>query len=56
MRWCRCPNCAHKMFLYEPDHKGEFKLNIKCSSCKHISDVLILDGKVRTRTYEPEEK
>lgn len=57
MRWCKCPQCSHKLFLYEPDEKsGRTKINIKCSSCKRIIDVLILNGKVKTKVYENVEK
>lgn len=55
MRWCRCPNCAHKMFMYDPDEKsGKVIMNIKCSSCKHIADIVIMNGKVKAKIYESE--
>ena len=57
MRWCRCPNCGHKLFLYEQDGKEDrLRINIKCSSCKKIVDVLISNGgKVKARVYENDE-
>ena len=52
MRWCLCPNCSHKLFMYSPDDSKESSINIKCSSCKKIVDVLILNGKVKAKVYE----
>lgn len=55
MRWCRCPNCAHKMFMYDQDEKsGKVIMNIKCSSCKRIADIIIMNGKVKGKVYESE--
>ena len=48
MKWCRCPKCGHKLFMYDPDwtpaEYAQAVINIKCSSCKRIIDVEIADG------------
>ena len=55
MRWCRCPSCSHKLFLYNPDNSdGLVNVNIKCSSCKKIVDIKIHEGKVKAKVYESE--
>lgn len=53
MLWCKCPNCSHKLFMYDSDEKsGIVNINIKCSSCKKIVDVLILNERVKVSVKE----
>ena len=47
MKWCRCPKCNHKLFqYYEEREQNNLSINIKCSSCKEIVDLLIYKGEV----------
>ena len=41
VKWVECPRCTHKLFRldYQPDSKA--RIEIKCSSCKKIIDILI---------------
>lgn len=32
-KWVHCPHCGHRMFFLK---QGEFKMEIKCTSCKQI--------------------
>lgn len=49
MKWCRCPKCGHKLFMYEQESDfAEVKINIKCSSCKRIIDVFISYGEAKS--------
>ena len=51
MEWCRCKKCGHKLFQYDETKANEnnnLEINIKCSSCKEILDVVVLDKKVDT--------
>lgn len=43
MNWCTCPHCGHKLFKYSDVTRGE--INIKCSSCKNIVTISLLNGK-----------
>ena len=52
MTWVRCPNCGHKMFLYDNNEDSNLKINIKCTSCKKIVDVTIQNGKLRVEFDE----
>ena len=47
MIWCKCPNCSHKLFLLvdKKDTDNVF-INVKCSSCKKLIDVVVKDGVV----------
>ena len=38
-KWIHCPECDHRMFFLD---KGEFRIEIKCSSCKRI---IVVDTK-----------
>ena len=56
MKWCRCPKCNHKLFMYEDVEKSsKVEINIKCSSCKRILDVLILNGGVEVKEHGRED-
>lgn len=48
--WARCVKCNHKLFLINESIKdGEssvVKLQIKCSSCKRIQNIIMRDGVV----------
>ena len=44
--WCRCSVCKHKMFMYEETKDMNAEINIKCSSCKRIMDVVFSGDKV----------
>lgn len=47
MKWCRCSKCGHKLFMYEAGkERDNAHINIKCSSCKRILDVIVLKGKL----------
>lgn len=41
--WCKCPKCGHKMFkLLSNEASGDgVKIEIKCSSCKAIVNVIL---------------
>lgn len=53
MKWCRCKKCGHKLFMYEDGKESDnMRINIKCSSCKRILDVIVLNGKVEVRENE----
>lgn len=54
-RWVRCPKCTHKMFWFEGLRRGQnTDLHIKCSSCKKIVKVSVIDGWVETKVEEIE--
>lgn len=51
--WCKCSECGHKLFLYDRGNNGNnIQINIKCSSCKAICDVLVLNGKMEVKKHE----
>lgn len=35
-QWVHCPHCGHRMFFIR---NGDFKIEIKCTSCKRIIDI-----------------
>ena len=41
--WCMCPKCGHKLFMLKQfdGRDPQVLINIKCSSCKEILDVLL---------------
>lgn len=45
-KWCKCPNCYHKLFRYETKNTTNANIEIKCSSCKVIVDVVLSEGEV----------
>ena len=52
-KWCRCPKCGHKLFLYDSTACDKnVAINIKCSSCKKIIDVYFSDNKVACKEAE----
>lgn len=54
MNWCRCARCGHKLFLYDETKakkENNLAINIKCSSCKRILSVIVLDGRVVTKSF-----
>lgn len=53
MNWCRCSKCGHKLFLYDTRKESEnLHINIKCSSCKSILDVVISDCEAEVKIDE----
>lgn len=60
MDWVKCPNCRHKFFKCDPGEQSEnwVDVEIKCSSCKKIARILIIDKNilVNGRTIERDEK
>lgn len=46
-RWVKCPKCTHKLFWFEGLKRGQnidLHIKIKCSSCKRIVKVFVVDG------------
>ena len=54
MEWCKCPNCRHKMFMYDPAKVVFATINIKCSSCKSIVDVVLSHTEVKVDLVKKE--
>lgn len=54
MKWVKCSNCGHKLFMVQGEGKesDNLHINIKCSSCKRILDVVVLNGKVEVKENE----
>lgn len=48
-KWIHCPKCDHRMFYLD---KGEFRIEIKCSSCKRIIVVDTEGGELRAYDKE----
>ena len=46
MNWCKCPKCNHKLFMFNDDEQNSkhVEINIKCSSCKEIINLIIDKG------------
>ena len=59
MKWCRCAKCGHKLFLYNEEkanEKNNLEINIKCSSCKRIMRVIVLNRRISTVIFGGDEK
>lgn len=51
VKWVRCPKCGHKLFRvmtpstiiheYRMGVRGEHLIEIKCHSCKEISEISV---------------
>lgn len=51
--WCRCPKCNHKLFMFvDRNVCDNIYINIKCSSCKKIVDVIVSEGEVQSHESE----